>query len=123
MSDKKVVMIVDDSRVSRMMIKAIVVDAKPDWSVVEAAHGQEALDLVASTPHLDLIILDYNMPGMDGLTLGTELKSHYPNTKSFLLTANIQESTQKKAADAGIEFVKKPITEDKIVNILSSVEC
>ncbi len=110
-------LIVDDSRVSRMMIHAIVADAKPDWNIIEAANGDEALSVVENeTP--DVMILDFNMPGMDGLTLGTKLKEKFPNGKISLLTANIQDSTQQKAAELGINFVGKPITDQKIRGIV-----
>ena len=122
MSEKKAVLVVDDSRVSRMMIKAIIADTRPNWEIQEAGSGDEALTLLEDILHIDLMILDYNMPGMDGLTLGKELKQKHPEAKIHLLTANIQESIRQKANKAGVAFVKKPITEEKIVDILSSVE-
>lgn len=113
-------LIVDDSRVSRMMIRAIVADAKPDWNIVEAANGDEALSVVEDeTP--DVMILDYNMPGMDGLMLGEILKEKFPHGHISLLTANIQDSTQQKAAELGISFVGKPITDEKIRGIVEPI--
>jgi len=119
--DNKTVLIVDDSRVSRMMIKAIVKDVFPGWLIVEADCGDDALAKSIDIPDIDIMILDYNMPGMDGLTLAEILKEKYPNAQLSLLTANIQDSTQRKADKLGIGFVKKPITQEKIQGILSYV--
>ncbi|MBL1277953.1 MAG: response regulator [Ectothiorhodospiraceae bacterium] len=114
-------LIVDDSRVSRMMIRAIISDAKPDWNIIEAESGDDALSAIDNeTP--DVMILDYNMPGMNGLTLGEKLKDKFPGGKISLLTANIQDSTQKKAAELGIAFVGKPITDEKIRGIIQASE-
>lgn len=114
----KTVLVVDDSRVSRMMIKSIINDAQPDWVVIESGDGDEAL-AVTETASIDLMIIDYNMPGMDGITLAAILKKRFPNGSISLLTANIQSSIERKAHEIGVGFVKKPITEKKIRDILA----
>ena len=112
-------LIVDDSRVSRMMIRAIISDTKPGWNILEAGSGDEALSITENEPP-DIMLLDYNMPGMDGLTLSEKLKDKFPNANISLLTANIQDSTQQKAADLGIAFIGKPITDEKIRGIIKA---
>ncbi len=118
MSDTRSILIIDDSRVSRMMVKAIVQQHYPDALIIEAANAEEtrALDIQDELTH---IICDYNMPGDDGLTLSEELKKQHPNTYITLLTANVQASTRNKAEDKGIYFSKKPVTEERILSILS----
>jgi len=118
MSDEKNVLIIDDSRVSRMMVKAIIKQHFPDAIITEAGNADEtlALDIPDGLTH---IICDYNMPGMDGLTLSQELKKSYPTTYITLLTANIQAATRHKAEDMGIHFTKKPVTEERILSILA----
>ena len=121
MCDSKSVLIVDDSRVSRMMIRAIVTDTHPGWRLTEAGSSDEALS-VQDGCDFDLVILDYNMPGMDGVTLGGKLKVLHPDAHIYLLTANIQDSVQRRAQQNGLQFVRKPITEDRIQGILNSLE-
>lgn len=115
----KTILVVDDSRVSRMMISAVIKNLFPEWGIVEAGNADEALVAIKENSNIDLVILDFNMPGMDGLELAERLVGLLPNAKLSLLTANIQDSIQRKASELGIGFVKKPITQDKIEGILS----
>lgn len=118
MSETRIILIIDDSRVSRMMVKAIAVQKYPDAIIYEAGNAEETLAMEIND-ELTHIICDYNMPGVDGLTLCTELKKQHPNTYIVLLTANIQASTRNKAEDLDIHFTKKPVVEARILSILS----
>ncbi|MBM3226597.1 MAG: response regulator, partial [Candidatus Tectomicrobia bacterium] len=104
------VLIVDDSRLSRMMIRTFISNAHPDWSIVEASNGQEALEKTAACP-VHVMTIDLNMPGIDGLTLATQLREHHPTAHMSLITANIQDSVRQRAAAAGVRFIPKPVTE------------
>ena len=121
MSYVPTVLIVDDSRLSRMMIRAFITQAHPDWTIIEAGNGQEALEKTA-TQTVDLMTIDLNMPGMDGLTLATQLQHNHPSAHITLVTANIQESVRHRAAAAGMGFIAKPITEESILAWLSPLE-
>lgn len=116
----KNILIVDDSRVSRMMISKIIHSKLTDSNIIEAENGDDALAKSADQA-IDLMVLDYNMPGITGLELGSQLRASHPESKIWLLTANIQESIQKQAAELGILFQKKPVTEDKILGILKTL--
>ncbi|KZZ67948.1 response regulator, partial [Oleiphilus sp. HI0128] len=114
---QKSIMLVDDSRISRLMLKAIISAHYPDWSVTEAEDARKALKLCQSG-QFDFITLDMNMPGVDGLTISPELQEACPSAKIALLTANFQERVQEQAAEQGLSFIPKPITEDKIIDYL-----
>ena len=115
----KKILVVDDSRMSRMMISAIIRDKQPEWEIIEAEDGATALKLCESI-EIDMATLDFNMPGMDGITLGIELRKQFPNARLSMLTANVQEAAREKAEAAGIGFIGKPVTEDKIVSFLEA---
>lgn len=121
MSNPKTILVVDDSRVSRMMIRAFIAAKHPDWRIEEACSGEEALEKVRSIVP-DLISLDVNMPGMGGLAAAELLHTECPQARISLLTANIQEATRNKAEALGIGFVEKPITEARIHNMIAVVE-
>jgi len=117
----KTVLIVDDSRMSRMMISTIIKTHHPDWSIIDAASGDEALEK-AQGKQIELMTLDMNMPGMDGITLGTKLRALFPEAHIALVTANIQEAVKQKAEEAQLSFIAKPITEDRIMAYVKSTE-
>ena len=102
-------LIVDDSRMSRMLIRAIIVDTRPNWRIIEASTGDESVKLVDE--HLpDFVSMDVNMPGISGLEAAGRIRIRHPEIKIVLCTANIQESTREAATKVGIHFVPKPIT-------------
>lgn len=109
----KKILIVDDSRVSRIMIKTLLNDKVPEWGVIEAANADEALQL-ASTEHPDAYSLDFNMPGMDGLTLAKAIRAEAPDAKIALFTANIQKAIQERGEALGVDFIPKPVTAESI---------
>lgn len=116
----KVILVCDDSRISRMMIKAIITDRRPDWTIIEAESGDDALAKVADNP-FDIATLDLNMPGMDGLELAEKLQAIYPEAIYSLLTANIQDVIKERAEQLNLTFIGKPITEDKIGAYLDNI--
>ena len=119
MSNSKRVLLVDDSRVSRLMLKAIIQNQYSDWEITEAENAEIAL-AVCQKEAFDFITLDMNMPGRDGLTVSPELQEECPEAKIALLTANFQERVKSKAEEQGLTFLPKPITEEKILEYLSA---
>jgi len=112
------ILVVDDSRVSRMLIKAIITHADPKATVIEASNGEDALTKT-ETEDVTIATLDLNMPGMDGLLLASKLLERFPKAKIGLLTANIQDTIRQKAEALGIGFISKPITEEKILSFIN----
>ncbi len=106
-------LIVDDSRLSRMMIRNFAQEVHADWEFIEAVDGDDAINKSA-TEAVTWMTIDYNMPGMDGITLATTLRERFPNATIALVTANIQDSIRRQADEIGMQFIQKPITEDKI---------
>lgn len=114
------VLIVDDSRLARDMVSSVVRSLYPDWTVLVAPGGAEALVLVDDRVP-DVAILDYHMPGMDGLELAGHLRERFPALPMGFLTANVQDALRKKAEALGCGFIPKPITTDKIRAFLGGV--
>ncbi len=117
----KTVLIVDDSRVSRMMARQYLAGLRADWRVEEAGTGEESL-LKARDVSPDLILMDVNMPGMGGMAAAEQLRQEFPSVPISLLTANVQTSTRERATAMGIGFVEKPITEARIAQLVATLE-
>lgn len=113
------VLIVDDSRLARDMVSSVITSLRPGWTILSAAGGDEALGKLEGTTPVAAIV-DYNMPGMDGLTLSAKLKELFPSLTIGILTANVQDALRKKAEALGCRFIPKPITSDKIREFLAA---
>lgn len=111
-------LIVDDSRVSRMMIRARVQALQPDWVLEEAVSGDEALAM-ASQCAPDYVTMDVNMPGLNGFDAAERLQKQAPGARIVILTANVQESSRARAESIGMKFVPKPITDLCLKQVLA----
>ena len=118
------IMTVDDSKMMRMMIQKVL---KEKCEVVgEAPTGEEAVSLFQSLrgegKKPEIVFMDFNMEGMNGLEASSEILKQEPDQKIILVTALNSQDLMKEALDAGIkEFVVKPITEEKIMGAFDNV--
>ena len=114
----KKLLIVDDSKVSRMVIRARILDKHPDWQIIEAASGNEAVEMVdIDTP--DFCTMDINMPGILGTDAAEQILAKHPGMRLVIFSANIQETFQNRALSMGATFVAKPVTEKTIAEAIS----
>ncbi len=114
----KKILIVDDSRVSRMLSRQFILSMQADWIIEESATGEEAIAKL-DTFMPDMILLDVNMPGMGGFAAVEKLREKAPSVLITLLTANVQDATRAKANAVGVHFAEKPITEERIRQVIS----
>ncbi|MHC8492043.1 response regulator transcription factor [Thalassospira sp. SM2505] len=121
MAQQRSVLLVDDSKFARLLVKAFISSNFTDWSIDEAEDASKALEMVEGKTY-DYLLLDFNMPGMNGLELGEQLRGRFPDAVIALLTANIQQEIQKKAESLGLEFIAKPPTEEKIRDFIAAQE-
>lgn len=112
------VLIVDDSKLARIVVGKAVAALQPEWSRIEAASAEEALAVIDAQP-VDVVVLDFNMPGKNGLELAEELRARYPAMPIALATANIQDEVVGRARAANVAFVAKPVTEDGMRGFIS----
>ncbi len=120
MSDTRSVSAIDDSN-SRDFWSRRHHQQLTDWQVDEAENADRAQTLVNETAY-DYLLVDFNMPGMNGLDLGEKLRAQFPGATIALLTANIQQEIQKQAERIGLDFLAKPPTEHKIRDYIATKE-
>jgi len=114
-------LIVDDSKMSRMMIGRLIADLRPDWRIAEAASGDDALTMIDQEVPA-FVSMDVNMPGMSGLEVAGRIRLHHPDVRIVLCTANIQDAVRQAAEKAGVRFVAKPITADAVARMAALFE-
>jgi CheY-like chemotaxis protein len=112
------ILIVDDSKLARLVAGKTIKALQPDWTRLEASNAEEALAIVAAR-QVDIALLDFNMPGMDGLELAAALRTLRPAMPLALITANVQDEIIARARAVQAAFVAKPLTEDGLRGFLS----
>jgi len=115
------VLLVDDSRLSRMTVKKCLEQKISDWTFIEASNGMEALSLFEEHP-VDHAVLDYNMPEIDGIELAVKLQEKNKNIKIAIVTANMQEYLREEAKKINCIMVGKPLNDTTTGGILEFFE-
>lgn len=104
------VLIVDDSRLARMSVIRVLARLRPDFTYVEAGDADEALS-IAKEQAVQAAVVDFNMPGRDGLALSEELLVLHPGLKIAILSANAQDEIIAATERLGGVFLTKPLAE------------
>lgn len=112
------VMIVDDSKLARIVAGKAVAELQPEWTKVEASSAAEALEIIAAQ-NVDVALVDFNMSEKDGLELAGELRVLRPTMPIAIITANIQDEIIARARTFGAAFVAKPVTADGLEPFIS----
>lgn len=96
-------MITDDHGVIRSTLREWLCEEFPDLVVHEASSGEKALALLESSQDLDLVVMDFHLPGITGIETTREIKAQHPQIPVIILT--IQEDRQyiERAMEAGAE--------------------
>jgi CheY-like chemotaxis protein len=101
-------LIVDDSRTIRHVILRVLQRSVFNLAIDEAASGERALKLFAEGNY-DLVFLDYNMPGLDGLDTLDRIHADDPNTKVVMISAEKNDTHVREAMEHGaVVFLHKP---------------
>ena len=88
---------------------------------IEAAGGKAAMETIFREP-VDVVSIDYNMPGMDGLTLARRMRAQLPELRMVIFTANIQDHMKTESAGVGAGLVIKPVTERSVAEMVRMLD-
>jgi CheY-like chemotaxis protein len=119
MSDEKTILHIEDNFENRLLVHRILVSE--GYNVLEAGNASEAIDIL-STMTPDLILMDINMPDIDGYTLTARLKANpaYTNIPILAITANVTAAAKEKSQIAGFNgYIEKPIDIDNFLEKIS----
>jgi two-component system chemotaxis response regulator CheY len=115
------VMIVDDSKTSRSMLRNILVEHGYEV-IAEAENGQEGYEKYCELKP-DFVTLDITMPVMDGIETLVKIKEYDANAKVIMVTAAGQKGKMLDAIKLGAaEFVTKPFETNQIISIMESIK-
>lgn len=119
--DKIRILIADDHKLVREGLK-IYLRLQSEFEVIgEAADGQEAVKM-ASAIQPDVIIMDLNMPKMDGIRAINEIKKQNPNTRIIVLTVFTQNDMVMPAINAGADgYLLKDLQPEELISAIWSV--
>ena len=118
----KNLLIVDDSKAMRMVVKRALRLALGEHQVDEATNGQEALTKLRAA-QFDLVLADWNMPEMNGLDLLKTVRSMGIEVKFGFITSEGTEDVRKLAIDSGAQFlIVKPFTPESLGAVLAGVD-
>lgn len=113
---KDKVLIIDDSISARMEIKRHMAD---EFDVIEASNGPDGIQVFRDHADVVLIICDFNMPHMDGLTTMEHIYEEHPDTKVPCLMVTTESSTdlKNKGREIGVTgWVLKPIIPQVLID-------
>ena len=116
------ILVVDDEYLSREGIKSIIQEElEEDVKVLEAANGIEARKIV-DEQNLDVILLDINIPGINGIDLCRYIKLKYTDIYIIVTTAYDDLETKNKLMNLNVnKYLEKPIRPQKIVDSLKKI--
>lgn len=107
------ILVVDDDKNTRMFLRAVLENAK--YTVSVAKNGLEALD-VLDREHVDLIVLDIMMPGMDGYELTESLRAVGNNLPILMVSAKQLPKDKHRGFLAGTDdYITKPIDDEEML--------
>ena len=113
-------LVVDDSRAIRRITREIL--EALDVTVLEAADGRAALDVLSESPGVDLVVLDLHMPVMNGLELAREVRARdeLRGVRLLMVTSECTREQMVEALGLGIdEYLTKPFTAEMLVQKLA----
>ena len=112
---KATILYVEDNPDNRMLVRRILMSQ--DYALLEAKNAFEALN-VLQTERPDLILMDINMPDMDGYTLTSKIKAMpgFERIPILALTANVMRGDKEKTLEAGCDgYIQKPLDIDHLI--------
>jgi two-component system chemotaxis response regulator CheY len=119
----KTILVVDDSRIMRNIVKNTFSELKIPSIFLEAANGREALQLLQTQP-VHLVLLDWNMPELSGIDFLKQVRSmdQYKNLPIIMVTSESAKYNVIEALKTGAtDYIIKPINEKIFFDKLSKI--
>ena len=116
------VLVVDDSKLMHKMYEVML----RQYPLVYALDGRQALDRLREHPDIDLVLLDINMPNMNGLEFLAEVRSdlfNRPDLAVIIISTEGREEDTARGLEAGASaYIKKPFHSEEILEVINRLE-
>ncbi len=114
----KKILVVEDNESSHFYFDVAL--KKNNAKTIWAKNGKEAVDLIKTNQDIDLVLMDLNMPVMDGFDATREIKKINPRVPVIVQSAFIVSGEKRRSFEAGCdEFLEKPILLDLLLNSIA----
>lgn len=116
---KKTILHVEDNFDNRVLVRRLLMSE--GYQVLEAENATKAISILQTTQP-DLILMDINMPDIDGYTLTSQIKSldHMQKIPIIAITANVMRGDRERSLQAGCDgYIEKPINIDHFFEIIA----
>lgn len=113
----KTILVVDDEPENRRIYSEILSDS--GYRVIDEPDGASALSDIRQGEKIDLVIIDYKMPGMNGLELAATLRNILPSVPVLMLTAYTSIENYLQSLSLGVfDYINKPVETIKLIRIV-----
>jgi two-component system, cell cycle response regulator DivK len=112
--NKNTILYVEDNPDNRILIRRVL--ESEGYAVIEAINAAQALELLESN-NINLVLMDINMPDMDGYALTAKIKAiqKFSKIPIVAVTANVMRGDREKSLEAGCDgYIQKPIDIDTL---------
>jgi len=116
---QKIILHVEDNLDNRVLVRRLLMSE--GYQVLEAENATKAISML-HTNHPDLILMDINMPDIDGYTLTSQIKSvdNMQEIPIIAITANVMRGDKERTLQAGCDaYIEKPINIDAFFDIIA----
>ena len=111
------ILVVEDNYVSFKLLEASL--GKTGVSIIHAMDGQDAIDKVKAHPEINLVLMDIQLPVINGYDATRAIKKIRPSLPVVAQTANAMDDDRLKCLNAGCcDYITKPIILEKLLNII-----
>jgi two-component system, chemotaxis family, chemotaxis protein CheY len=115
------VLVVDDSKLMHKMYEVML----RQYALVYASDGRQALDRLQEHADIDLVLLDINMPNMNGLEFLAQLRSDGSRSELpviIISTEGREEDTARGLEAGATAYIKKPFHSEEIIEVISRLD-
>ncbi len=115
----KSILIVDDLEIIFNYYKLAI--SRTGVRLYWSDNGEKAIEYIKNEPDINLVLMDIQMPGIDGYKTGKEIKKIRPDLPVVIQTAYVLEETEQKAFENGMDgYIAKPIKLNLLLNLIDN---